>query len=379
MDLVVNGHNVFIIVIVTFLASLILVPIVKKIAIHINAMDEPNERKIHKVPMPRLGGLAIFLAFLLGYMLYGEISTQMLSILIGSFLLIFVGIVDDIHSVKARYKLIVQIVAAAIVVLYGDLSFTELSVFGYNIYFNDFFGALLSILFIVAITNAINLIDGLDGLAAGISSIYFLTIAIIAFILNRIGGLDVIISLIMLGSTLGFLFHNFPPAKIFMGDTGSLFLGFMISIIALLGYKVTTFTSLIVPIVILAIPIFDTVFAIIRRLIKGQNIGVADKEHFHHQLLKMKYSPTKSILIIYVIDIAFAAVSIFYILGDNQIAIAIYVVLMILLLFVILKTDVLFEHKKKNANVTENVLINNSKSNNNKKKQKKSKKGRKKR
>ena len=231
----------------------------------------------------------------------------------------------------------------------------------------------------MAITNAINLIDGLDGLAAGISSIYFLTIAIIAFILNRIGGLDVIISLIMLGSTLGFLFHNFPPAKIFMGDTGSLFLGFMISIIALLGYKVTTFTSLIVPIVILAIPIFDTVFAILRRLIKGQNIGVADKEHFHHQLLKMKYSPTKSILIIYVIDIAFAAVSIFYILGDNQIAIAIYVVLMILLLFVILKTDVLFEHKKKNANVTENVLINNSKSNNNKKKQKKSKKGRKKR
>lgn len=378
MDLVVNGHNVFIIVIVTFLASLILVPIVKKIAIHINAMDEPNERKIHKVPMPRLGGLAIFLAFLLGYMLYGEISTQMLSILIGSFLLILVGIVDDIHSVKARYKLIVQIVAAAIVVLYGDLSFTELSVFGYNIYFNDFFGALLSILFIVAITNAINLIDGLDGLAAGISSIYFLTIAIIAFILNRIGGLDVIISLIMLGSTLGFLFHNFPPAKIFMGDTGSLFLGFMISIIALLGYKVTTFTSLIVPIIILAIPIFDTVFAILRRLLKGQNIGVADKEHFHHQLLKMKYSPTKSILIIYVIDIAFAAVSIFYILGDNQIAIAIYVVLMILLLFVILKTDILFEHKK-NANVTENVLINNPKPNNNKKKQKKSKKGRKKR
>ena len=347
MDLVVNGHNVFVIVIVTFLASLILVPIVKKIALHINAMDEPNARKIHKVPMPRLGGLAIFLAFLLGYMLYGEISTQMLSILIGSFLLILVGIVDDIHSVKARYKLIVQIVAAAIVVLYGDLSFTELSVFGYNIYFNDFFGSLLSIIFIVAITNAINLIDGLDGLAAGISSIYFLTIAIIAFILNRIGGLDVIISLIMLGSTLGFLFHNFPPAKIFMGDTGSLFLGFMISIIALLGYKVTTFTSLIVPIIILAIPIFDTVFAILRRLLKGQNIGVADKEHFHHQLLKMKYSPTKSILIIYAIDIAFAAVSIFYILGDNQIAIAIYVVLMILLLFVILNTDILFEHKKK--------------------------------
>ena len=116
MDLVVNGHNVFIIVIVTFLASLILVPIVKKIAIHINAMDEPNERKIHKVPMPRLGGLAIFLAFLLGYILYGDVSTQMLSILIGGFLLILVGIVDDINPVKARYKLIAQIIAATIVV-----------------------------------------------------------------------------------------------------------------------------------------------------------------------------------------------------------------------------------------------------------------------
>ena len=379
MDLVVNGHNVFVIVIVTFLASLILVPIVRKIAIHINAMDEPNERKIHKVPMPRLGGLAIFLAFLLGYILYGDVSTQMLSILIGGFLLILVGIVDDINPVKARYKLIAQIIAATIVVLYGELYFTNVTLLGFNIYFNEFWGSLTSIIFIVAITNAINLIDGLDGLAAGISSIYFLTIAIIAFILNRIGGLDVIISLIMLGSTLGFLFHNFPPAKIFMGDTGSLFLGFMISIIALLGYKVTTFTSLIVPILILAIPIFDTLFAILRRILKGQNIGVADKEHFHHQLLKMKYSPTKSILIIYAIDIAFAAVSIFYILGDNQIAIAIYVVLMILLLFVILKTDILFEHKKKIEIVTNDVLVNNTKSNNNKKKKKKNKKGRKKR
>ena len=377
MDLVVNGHNVFIIVIVTFLASLILVPIVKKIAIHINAMDEPNERKIHKVPMPRLGGLAIFLAFLLGYILYGDVSTQMLSILIGGFLLILVGIVDDINPVKARYKLIAQIIAATIVVLYGELYFTNVTLLGFNIYFNEFWGSLTSIIFIVAITNAINLIDGLDGLAAGISSIYFLTIAIIAFILNRIGGLDVIISLIMLGSTLGFLFHNFPPAKIFMGDTGSLFLGFMISIIALLGYKVTTFTSLIVAILILAIPIFDTLFAILRRILKGQNIGVADKEHFHHQLLKMKYSPTKSILIIYAIDIAFAAVSIFYVLGDNQIAIAIYVILMILLLFVILKTDILFEHKKKNE-ITDKVVVRLATDIKHNKK-KKNKKGRKKR
>ena len=162
MNLVVNEHNVFVIVIVTLLTSLILVPIIKKVAIHVNAMDEPNARKIHKVPMPRLGGLAIYLAFLLGYMLYGEVSTQMLSILIGGFLLILVGFIDDIKSVPARYKLVVQIIAATIVVLYGDLSFSEVSVFGYKIYFNELWGSLTSIVFIVAITNAINLIDGMD-------------------------------------------------------------------------------------------------------------------------------------------------------------------------------------------------------------------------
>lgn len=347
MNLVVNNHNVFLIVFVTFLVSVLLVPIVKKVAEHVGAMDVPNARKVHKKPMPRLGGLAIYIAFLLGYILYGQISTQMISILIGSFLLIIVGIFDDINSIPAKYKFLVQTIAASIVVVYGKLGFSELTILGLSFHFPMIINDILAIFFIVAITNAINLIDGLDGLSSGISAIYFLTIAVIALITNKLGGIDIILSLIMLGATLGFLFHNFPPAKIFMGDTGSLFLGFMISIIALLGYKVTTFTSLVVPIVVLAIPIFDTLFAILRRLLKGQSIAVADKEHFHHQLLKMKYSPVASILIIYAIDISFAVVSILYVLGDNQFAIAIYVVLMILLLFIVLRTDILFEHKKK--------------------------------
>ena len=151
----------------------------------------------------------------------------------------------------------------------------------------------------------------------------------------------------MLGSTLGFLLHNFNPASIFMGDSGSLFLGFMISIIALLGFKAATLTSLIIPLLILAIPIFDTVLAIFRRLLKGESIGTPDKEHFHHQLLKMKFSTRVTVLIIYFINILFALVSIFYVLGDNEIAIAIYIALMILLLFLVLKTDILFDHKKK--------------------------------
>lgn len=347
MNLKVNDFNVFLIIAVTFLISLSMTPIARKIAKHVGALDEPNPRKVHKVPMPRLGGLAIYVSFIIGYAIFGEVNTQMLSIFIGGFALVITGMIDDIKPIKARYKLIVQIIVGLLVVIYGQIFFTEISFLGLKFYLNKYVSYFISTLFIVAITNSINLIDGLDGLAAGISSIYFLTIAIIAFILNRIGGLDIVLSVIMLGATLGFLPFNFPPAKIFMGDTGSLFLGYMISIIALLGFKITTVTSLIVPLCILAIPIFDTALAIFRRLLKHQNIGMADKEHFHHQLLKLRYSPTASILIIYFIDILFASVSIFYVLGDNKMAIAIYAILMIMLLFVVLNTDILYEHKKK--------------------------------
>ena len=346
MNYTVNGHNVLLIVFVTFITSLLLVPIVKKIAIHVNAMDMPNERKVHKVPMPRMGGLAIFLSFMLGYMLYARESTMMLSVLIGSFLIVICGMLDDISPIRARYKFIIQIVAASAVCIYGNLTLDYVSILGLNMYFPAPLNYVITIFFMVAIMNAINLIDGLDGLAAGISSIYFITISIIAFILNQMGGLDVILSLIMAGATLGFLVHNFPPASIFMGDSGSLFLGYIISVIALLGFKATTLTTLIIPICILAIPIFDTVAAIIRRLLKGQNIGKPDKEHFHHQLLKMKFSPRTTILIIYSITILFSAVSVFFVLGDQKEAMIIYIILMLFLIFIVMKTDILFKHKK---------------------------------
>lgn len=347
MNLEVNGFNVWNIVLVTFVASLLLVYFIKKVAIHINAMDIPNERKVHTKPMPRLGGLAIFFAFLIGYMLFGDVSTQMISVLIGGFVLIITGFIDDIKPIKARYKLLSQSIAAIIVVTYGRLFFNNISLLGFNWSFPTWINMILSIFFIIAIINAINLTDGLDGLAAGVSSIYFLTIAIIAFILNRLGGLDIILALIMLGSTLGFLVHNFPPAKIFMGDTGSMFLGFMIAVIALLGYKVATVTSIIIPIIILFMPILDTVFAIFRRVLKKESIGKPDKYHIHHQLLKMTSSQTKSVLIIYLANILFSAVSILYVFGDNKQAIALYIILMILLLFLVLKTDILFDHKRK--------------------------------
>lgn len=348
MNWIINGHNIIEIVLITFTTSLLLVPLAKKIASHVGAIDIPNERKVHKSPMPRMGGIAIYGAFLFGYILYGELTTQMLSILIGSFIMLVVGMIDDIKPIRASYKFLVQIIAAIIVVLYGQIYFDKITFLGLDLEFNIAVSYILSILFIVAISNAINLIDGLDGLASGISSIYFLTISIIVCLLGGFGGLDITLSLIMLGSTLGFLYHNFPPAKIFMGDSGSLFLGFMISVIALVSFKVATLTSLVIPIVILAIPIFDTVLAIFRRILKGESIGAPDKEHFHHQLLKLKFSPKVSIIIIYLINLMFSAVSIFYVIGNTREAIILYLALMVALLFVILKTDILYVHNKNN-------------------------------
>lgn len=346
MSLEVNGHSIILIALASFLVSLVLVPICKKVSIHINALDYPNERKVHKHPMPRLGGLAFYLSFLICYMIFGNITTQMLSIVIASFVIILFGIVDDINPLKARYKLIGQIIAACIIVFYGNIVLKEAYIFNYYLTFGSL-SPYLTIFFILACINAINLIDGLDGLSSGISSIYFLTVAIIAVLTNRLGGLDIILSIIMSGATLGFLVYNFPPAKIFMGDTGSQFLGFIVAIIALIGFKNITFNSLVVPIVILAIPIFDTLFAIIRRTLKGESIGTPDKEHFHHQLLKMRFSTRTTVLIIYAINIAFATTSILITIGDNKIASYIYVGLAIFLLFIVVKTDILFEHKKK--------------------------------
>lgn len=344
--MIVNGHNIILIILITFFVSLASVPIVKKISIHTNALDYPNYRKIHKKPMPRMGGLAIYSGFLFGYIIYAEMNLQMLSILISSFLIILLGLFDDIKPIKAKYKLIVQIIAALIVVFYGSLTINFVNLFDTRIDFIEPINYVITILFIVGITNAINLIDGLDGLASGVSAIYFATVAVLALIVDKMGGLDVILALIMLGSTLGFLFHNFPPAKIFMGDTGSLFLGFMISVISLLGFKTATLTSLFVPIIILAIPIFDTFSAVIRRTIKGESVGKADKDHFHHQFLKMKFSVKSTVLLIYFINILFAAVSILYVLEDEELAITLYILLLILLLFIILKTDILYPHKK---------------------------------
>lgn len=345
MNFMVNGHNIFLIVFVCMLASFLFVMLMKKVATYVGALDMPNKRKVHTEPIPTLGGVGIFLAFLLGFMLFVDSSTLMLSILISSFLILILGIFDDIKPIDAKYKFIVHIIIACIIVFYGKLQITDIKFFGLNFSLAGI-APIVSIIVIVAIINAINLIDGLDGLCAGISSIYFLTIAIIAIILNKFGGLDIILSLIMLGATLGYLIHNFPPATIFMGDTGSTFLGLMIAVIMMIGFKTYTLTSLVIPLVILAIPIMDTLFAIIRRKIKGVSIGKPDKEHFHHQLLKLNKSKTKTVLVIYGINIIFSITTILYVIGYKKEMTICYVFILFLMVFLVFKTNILFDWKK---------------------------------
>ena len=346
MNLFINGFNIFIIVLVSFFLTLLLTPIVRWIAMRIGAMDKPNKRKVQDVPIASMGGLAIFLTFIICYMIFAPVDTRIISIMIGAFIIILTGIIDDINPLRAREKLVGQLISALIVTIYGGIAIEHIQVFGHILSFG-IFAYPITILFIVAIMNAIDLADGLDGLAAGTTTIYFVTTAIIGYFMADLSGLNVILCLILAGSCLGFLMYNFAPASIYMGDTGSLFLGYMISIIALVGFKTTTITSLIVPIIMLFVPILDTLLAMERRLLKGQSVGDADREHLHHQLLKKTKSVTKTVLIMYLINGLFSVVSVFYVLGNKKLSIILYSILLVLFLILVFTTDVLFEHKKK--------------------------------
>ena len=336
-------------VLVTFICSVISVHMMKRVAHHIGAIDIPRSdegnRHIHKRPIPKLGAVGIFFAFLFGYMIYGVHSIKMNAILISSFIIILTGIIDDISDLKARYQLVAQLVAACIIVFYGGIYLTDITIFSLAINFG-IFKEIISILFIIACINIINLTDGLDGLSGGVTSIFYFSTAIICFYQGRLGSMEMTLTLLMLGSTLGFLVHNFYPAKLFDGQC-SMFMGFMISIICLLGFKGTALTSLFIPIAILGLPILDTLFAIIRRMLKKQPIFQADKAHIHHQLLGMNFSHRNTVLIIYFINILFALTSIFYTLGDSTIALMILGVLIVLLMWFVLYTNIITDKKLK--------------------------------
>lgn len=336
--------KILLMVFIPFAFVTLIMPFIKQLAIKIGAVDTPGGRHIHKKVMPKLGGLAIFFGFLLGYMIFGEHSDQMNSVLIGSFIIVITGICDDICSLKPSEKLLGQLVAACIIAFYGKILLVDISAFG--IYLNfGIFTYPLTIGFILACINCINLIDGLDGLSGGISAIYYLTIGIIGILVGKVD-LEFVLTFVMLGSTLGFLVHNFYPAKIFAGDTGSMFMGFIIAVIALLGFKNVTMTSLIIPLLILAIPILDTLFAIIRRALKGEKIFEGDACHVHHQLLSRNLSQRATVLIIYFIDLLFAFASIVYIIDkENKFSYYIYGVLAIIVLLFVWNTNIIFDRE----------------------------------
>lgn len=333
--------EIILITLIAFVFTALIIPGVIKIAKHINAIDVPKDnRRVHTKPIPKLGGLAIFFGFLFGYMLFGVHSIQMNSILIGSFIIVLTGIIDDINPISAKAKILGQVCAASSVIFYGNILLNELTVFGQVINFG-IWAYPITLIFILGCVNVINLIDGLDGLSGGITSIFLTTMGIIAFIQGRQGTLEITLIFIMLGAVLGFLLHNFNPAKIFAGDTGSMFMGFIIAVVSLLGFKGAMFLSFMVPLAVLAIPILDTLFAIVRRLLKKKPIFEADKDHMHHQLLKMNFSQRKTVLIIYFINILFSLASIFFTVGDSKMAIIIYFILLILSIWFILHTGIL--------------------------------------
>jgi len=252
--------------------------------------------------MPRLGGLAIYLSFIVGFLILNPEDPSAIAILIGSLIIILTGVLDDMRELSAKVKLAGQLVAAIVVVMGGvQIQFINLP-FGGEIEFG-FLSIPLTILWIVGITNAINLIDGLDGLAAGVSSIALISISLMAMLKGDMFVMAV--GLLLLASTLGFLFYNFHPAKIFMGDTGALFLGFMISVLALMGFKNVTMVSLIIPLIILGVPISDTFFAIIRRWVQKKPLSAPDKSHLHHRLLASGYTHKQTVIIIYMIAAMF--------------------------------------------------------------------------
>lgn len=328
----------------TFIMSIIITPFVIKLAKKIGATDAPDERKVHDKIMPRLGGLGIYISFLIGVFIFIDDYKSIAPILIGSLIIVLTGFVDDLYTITPKVKLFGQLLAALVTVI-GGVRITYVTI---PIFDRVEFGLLaipVTIIWIIAITNAINLIDGLDGLAAGISSIALITISILSIIMAN--PLVALLGTLLLGSTLGFLVFNFHPAKIFMGDTGSLLLGYLISIFSIMGlYKNVTILSLIVPVIILAVPIIDTLFAIIRRWVNKKPLSSPDKMHLHHRLIHLGYSHKQTVLLIYLLSTLFSIAALLFTRATMWGSILIIVILLIIVETIVEITGLINENYK---------------------------------
>ena len=322
---------IYVSLIVAFIAAILLTPLVKRLAFRLGAVDAPNYRKVHARIMPRLGGLAIYCAFIIGFFFLKFMtdfkSDYAYAILIAATIIVITGIIDDMREISAKAKMLGQLAAACIVVFGGGIQMNFINLPFDGILNFGWLAIPLTIVWIVGVTNAVNLIDGLDGLAAGVSTIALATLAVMAMIMGN--GIVIAMASILAAATIGFLVFNFHPAKIFMGDTGALFLGFMISVLALLGFKNVTVISFIIPIIILGVPISDTFFAIVRRLRQKKKWSDPDKSHLHHRLLDLGFSHRQTVLLIYAIAAVFGVVAIVFSMAKVWGAILLIAVLLV--------------------------------------------------
>lgn len=292
------------------LLSYALTPLVRVLAFKINAIDVPKDnRRMHKKPTPLIGGLAIFTAFAVTCLFFCDYNKELFIILGGGLLMVLVGIFDDIFSMNAWVKLLCQLTVAALTV-FGGIRIEHICL-GDSYYNLGVWSIPLTIFWITALTNATNIIDGLDGLSCGVSTIS--SISILFVIIIQGGSFSsALLTLVLIGACLGFLPSNRNPANIFMGDTGALFLGYTLSVISVQGmFKLHTVISLIVPLMIFALPLADTLFAIIRRLLAGKSPFSADRGHLHHRLIDMGFTQKESVKILYTLCGILGLVAIF--------------------------------------------------------------------
>ncbi|WEV45884.1 MraY family glycosyltransferase [Streptococcaceae bacterium ESL0687] len=311
----------------TFLISLIITPFVIKFSRKIGAVDNPNARRINKIPMPSAGGLAIFLAFTFSGLfilphVVGNIDgphglmtyiNYVIPLILSSLIIIITGLIDDVRELSPKWKMLGIVLAAISIWTFSKFRFDNFKIpFGGPLLeFPWWLSLILTIIWIASITNAVNIIDGLDGLASGVSLISLLTLGIVAYAF--LGNINIYLPItifVLVAAIAGFLPYNFYPAKVYLGDTGALYLGFMISVLSLQGLKNATAVAILTPMLILGVPVTDTLAAIIRRKLNNQKVSEADKMHLHHRLLGIGLSHRAAVLVIYGIALIFSIISI---------------------------------------------------------------------
>ncbi|HLS20092.1 MAG TPA: MraY family glycosyltransferase [Bacillota bacterium] len=306
----VNYTQLIIAFFISGIATFLLTFPVKKLALRLGILDIPNRRKIHVKSTARFGGFAIFLGVIIGIIYLQPSHEHMPEIIMGAIVIVLTGALDDKFGIRPVVKLTGQLIAASFLISSG-LIVERITLPLIGMIDLGFFSVLITVLWIVGITNAINLIDGLDGLATGVSTIALISMFVMSIIDVQLVAASLCV--VIIGANIGFLYHNFHPATIYMGDTGSNFLGYMIAVVSILGlFKNVALFSFIIPVIVLAVPIFDTFFAIVRRIHNKESIMMPDNKHIHYQLIRAGYSHRTTVLIIYGFSAIFGTLAILF-------------------------------------------------------------------